>query len=291
MSTLYHYTSLQGLIGVITGKSVWASHCEYLNDSSEFIHALSFAKTVSGNIFMDDDYLEAFGWAVRDSLEHMVKHDVYVASFSENADLLSQWRGYCPQGAGVSIGFDSEILNTYCENQGYRLEKCIYDSEIQSSRIVDITSQCLEIFPKPSITRADYDALNSKEQVTFTLSERERTTYGQVKEEATAATDWLCEQVNECAPLIKHSGFHEESEWRIVARNPTENIQYRVSKSHIVPYLVLPLIRDYPEIIKEIYIGPNPNPHRCEKSVKQLLKSEAIEHVTTKISSIPFNSW
>ncbi|WP_305842239.1 DUF2971 domain-containing protein [Photobacterium leiognathi] len=291
MSTLYHYTSLQGLIGVITGKSVWASHCEYLNDSSEFIHALSFAKTVSGNIFMDDDYLEAFGWAVRDSLEHMIKHDIYVASFSENADLLSQWRGYCPQGSGVSIGFDSEILNAYCENQGYRLEKCIYDSEIQSSRIIDITKRCLDIFPQPSITREDYSSLGSKEQVVFTLNERERTTNGQDRDAAKAATDWLCEQVNECAPLIKHSGFHEESEWRIVAHNPTENIQYRVSKSHIVPYLVLPLIREYPEIIKEIYIGPNPNPHRCKKSVKQLLKSESIENVTTKISSIPFNSW
>ncbi|MEC6816983.1 DUF2971 domain-containing protein [Photobacterium toruni] len=291
MSTLYHYTSLQGLIGVITDKSVWASHCEYLNDSSEFIHALSFAKTVSGNIFMDDDYLEAFGWAVRDSLEHMVKHDIYVASFSENADLLSQWRGYCPQGAGVSIGFDLDILNAYCESHGYRLEKCIYNSKIQSSKIIDITNNCLDFFPQPSITRTDYDSLKSEDRVNFICDERERTTNGQAKEAAKKATNWLCEQVNECAPLIKHSGFHEESEWRIIARNPVENIQYRVSKSHIVPFLVLPLIREYPEIIKEIYIGPNPNSHRCEKSIKQLLKSEAIENVTIKISSIPFNSW
>ena len=32
---LYHYTSLEGLLGVINSKSIWASHCKYLNDSLE----------------------------------------------------------------------------------------------------------------------------------------------------------------------------------------------------------------------------------------------------------------
>ncbi|WP_394209370.1 DUF2971 domain-containing protein [Enterovibrio calviensis] len=291
MSTLYHYTSLQGLVGVITGKAIWASHCEFLNDSSEFRHALSFAKTVSSDIFMEDDYLEAFGWAVRDSLEHMVKHDIYVASFSENADLLSQWRGYCPQGAGVSIGFDQDLLSQFCDEHGFRLEKCIYDMEDQSKKIHDITNQCFELFPQPDLTRSDYDSLDSKKQVEFELSERVRTTEGDKSTKAKSATDWLCAQINECAPLIKHYGFHEESEWRIIVRNPSENIQYRISKSHIVPYLVLSIIKEKPDIIKEIYVGPNPDSSRCLKSIEQLLNGEGLFNVEKKVSSIPFNSW
>ena len=68
---LYHYTSLQGLIGIISNSSIWCSHCEYLNDSSEFNQAIDFAKIASGSIFMDDDYLASRGYAIRHAIENM----------------------------------------------------------------------------------------------------------------------------------------------------------------------------------------------------------------------------
>ena len=291
MKTLYHYTSLHGLIGIITGKSIWASHCEFLNDSSEFNHALSFAKGYSGNIYMKDDYLAAFGWAIRDGLQNMVKHKVFVSSFSEKNDLLSQWRGYCPQGAGVSIGFDYGLLRKYCEESGFRLEKCIYSVEDQQTLILDITNECLSQFPKPSVTRSSYDNLSSKERVDFAIKQHESTLNGVGKLKTEQILKKLCENINECAPIIKHSSFHEESEWRIVARNPAEDIKYRVSKSHIVPFLILPIIKEYPEIIRKICIGPNPNPNRCAKSIEQLLINEGLNEIEIDVSEIPFNSW
>jgi hypothetical protein len=35
---------------------------------------------------------------------------VYIASFSEHKDVLSQWRGYCGKGNGYSIGFMPPVL-------------------------------------------------------------------------------------------------------------------------------------------------------------------------------------
>ena len=35
--------------------------------------------------------------------------------FSEERDLLSQWRGYANDGAGFSVTFDKEKLDRYCE--------------------------------------------------------------------------------------------------------------------------------------------------------------------------------
>ncbi|GAF99954.1 unnamed protein product, partial [marine sediment metagenome] len=33
---VYHYTSLEGLIGIINSQRIWATDILYLNDASEF---------------------------------------------------------------------------------------------------------------------------------------------------------------------------------------------------------------------------------------------------------------
>ena len=288
---LYHYTSLTGLIGVINNKSIWASHCEFLNDSSEFHHALAFAKSYSNSIFMEDDYIAAFGWVVRDSLEKMQKHDVFVGSFSEKPDLLSQWRGYCPQGSGVCIGFDENKIQQFCEKYGYKLEKCIYETSAQEERILKYLHECLDKFPKPQLTRADYDALDAKGQVEHVLGYRVLIETGKYKELADSALSEFCEKINETAPLMKDFGFHEEAEWRIVSRNPSAKSEFRSSNSHIIPYIVLPLLEEFKDSIKEIMIGPNPGKSRCKNSVDHLLNSNGFNDVQLKVSTIPFNSW
>jgi hypothetical protein len=40
---LYHYTSQDGLIGMLNEKTIWASKIHYLNDSKEFALALELA--------------------------------------------------------------------------------------------------------------------------------------------------------------------------------------------------------------------------------------------------------
>lgn len=141
------------------------------------------------------------------------------------------------------------------------------------------------------MARGDYDKFSSKEQVDFEIEQHKSTLDGVGKLKKEKALKTLCENINECAPIIKHSSFHEELEWRIVARNPAKNIKYRVSKSHIVPFLILPIIKKYPEIIRKICIGPNPNPNRCAKSVEQLLTNEGLNNIEIEVSEIPFNSW
>src|SRR3974390_2152835 len=37
---LFHYTSLEGLIGIIEKRSIWATSILYLNDASEMIYSI-----------------------------------------------------------------------------------------------------------------------------------------------------------------------------------------------------------------------------------------------------------
>ncbi|MCA1326397.1 DUF2971 domain-containing protein [Herbaspirillum sp. alder98] len=292
MDTLYHYTSLNGITGILGSRSIWATHTSFLNDSSEFFHGLSFAKRIASQIFMEDDYLAAFGWAVRDGLQAVLADSLYVASFSAGGDVLSQWRGYCPVGAGVCLGFAVPQVQNFCDGKGYRLEKCIYEHEQQFHRVNSLVEKCFDMFPKPSITRAEYDSLDSKSQVDAHFNYQQMTSEGPGKQQAIEAVTWLCAEVAELVPLFKNEGFHEESEWRIVANKPQEMVKFRANSSCLAPYVELELLSNVAKsALREVIIGPNPNQRRCQLSVEMLLKSNGLTDVDVKVSPLPFTSW
>ncbi len=291
LQMLYHYTSLDGLIGIINGNSLWASHCKYLNDSTEYIHALNAPISLSNEIYMDDDYLSPFGFSMRKALDKMKHNDVYVSSFSEKPDLLSQWRGYCPPGRGVCIGFNSEILERFCIANGLNLNKCIYNREEQFQKMSALIQQCQAEFPKPYVSRQDYDAFDIKGRVEHELNYKQYVTEGDGKKQADTALNNLCNSINKLAPLFKDAGFHEESEWRITAENPTCSINFRAGISHLIPYITLSILSFSKDAIGEVIVGPNASSHNCASSVSMLLKSADFNDVNVRTSKIPFKSW
>ena len=148
------------------------------------------------------------------------------------------------------------------------------------------------MFPPLGISREEYDGLSSSEQCNFEISSRMDMDKEENRLSFKQAINKLFEQLNTYAPLMKHYGFHEETEWRIIANNPKEDvISYRPSNSHIIPYLILPILKRYPKILQEIYIGPSPEPYRCKASIQYLLTDRNLRDVKIKISKLPFTSW
>jgi len=90
---------------------------------------------------------------------------------------------------------------------------------------------------------------------------------------------------------MKDFGFHEEAEWRVVARNPTGDIHHRSANSHLVPYIQLPIIKHNVSAVKKIIVAPNPCYRRCALSIASLLKACNLESVEVEMSAIPFSSW
>jgi Protein of unknown function (DUF2971) len=140
-----------------------------------------------------------------------VAGEVFVASFSENPDLLSQWRAYTGGGAGFSIGFQTENILSRAVKQHFRLVKCIYDPSIQK-RIIKklLASVC-----------AHY--VRTRE---FTL--------------VSLRCALLMAGV---AAVLKHPSFAEEREWRIVSDymygHPFDNkiaTKWRPGHSTLIPY-------------------------------------------------------
>ena len=128
---IFHYTTAAGLDGILTKKVIFASNNDYLNDDMEILYgryllidAISarIAELKSVVIPDDRDFINAdvfqylakvplgklapwiFLHSLKRDIETYKEADYYVASFCEEPDLLSQWRGYTTQCGGYSIG-------------------------------------------------------------------------------------------------------------------------------------------------------------------------------------------
>jgi hypothetical protein len=258
-SLLYHYTTQAGLLGIIGKKTLWASSILHLNDAGEFRYALNIARTIAseeravGRNMTDFENTLAL---MRNVL------NVYVCSFSTEKDQLSQWRAYCRDGSGFSIGFDQTKLRELARGQDFTLDECTYDSnehEVSIRALFNtILERGMENFRKP-----------------------------QPKFLAGFMT---------VAPRMKHPSFAEEREWRLINRRLTANLRnteilYRPGKSFFVPYNEFYLGDNLDSLIREIVVGPSPHSELSVRTTMEYLFHRAVKGVKVEESKIPYRSW
>ncbi len=285
---LYHYTSQAGLLGIIQSRQLWATNLLFLNDSTELNYAL---KLIQKNITalkpelpssehhffdsMGEDF-ESINSSYAQSLD-----GIYICSFSENDNQLSQWRGYCPDAGGFSIGFDfRSSLHEVVKEQKFNLVKCVYDESSQELFVRKFLNEQLRNF--------------HQEQDVFKLSSK-------------AWNDFLT-----LAPVLKHPKFEEEREWRLVSEPMLfTGVNYRVGKSMLIPYVNInldnknekaPDLKRALSCISEIWVGPTPHPELSKISLENMLRSEKIfpldesagrpvQKCDVRISGIPYRTW
>jgi hypothetical protein len=107
--TLYHYTSGQGIFGIINSGELHCSNVNFLNDPSEQSYfqellVLVFKKSKECEKIYSTLFNDSFQQAVVDPFER------FVASFSKNADSLSMWNYYA-KGNGYSVIEENEDAN------------------------------------------------------------------------------------------------------------------------------------------------------------------------------------
>src|SRR6266496_504372 len=195
--TLYHYTSLAGLIGIIGGKSLWATHIAYLNDAAEIRYAVELLRGEIAKIAMAvSDTQRKCLMQLQDWLRHGFIHNhlLFASSFTEDGNLLSQWRAYCPPGKGLSLGFNPNELIEVADNQSFQLVQCLYKKDEQLSLLSEFLNTILATF-------GDLPPENNRHptQSYFGVFERHQ------------------DMLLKIAARIKHPAFSEEHEWRVVS--------------------------------------------------------------------------
>ena len=276
---LYHYTAQSGLMGIVKNKCIWATNIEYLNDSEEFALAVKLMRAeidVSRKACSDPKLLPFLDNAAEmvDLIQSVTS--VYVSSFTENGDLLSQWRGYAPRGNGFSIGFDYENLKASIEGQGYFIAPCIYDESTQRQLVRESIRDLMEHLLDGITKWGSYDPTDDY--------------YG-------LAYSNFYSSFCHSAPLIKHVSFSEEREWRAVSQHgfktrDLDKIGYREGVSMVTPYRVINLGSESSSLpISEIIVGPTPHKGLSAQSVSMFMKAAGINRCVVKLSAIPYRGW
>jgi hypothetical protein len=275
--TLFHYTSIEGLMGVVNSKSLWASEVRYLNDAAELHHFGSLAnqqilQAQSTNQNSDErEILSQFGEWLKERLSSGPL--VFVSSLTENGNLLSQWRGYCSHGKGVSLGFNPIELAKAAKESHFSLGRCVYEPERQNEVVAEVISIALKG------AMASGPALPSVSHPTQSYH---------------SVFNALCGEILRIASLLKHPAFSEESEWRAVSpafsNYVSAPICYRNGKSMLVPYIHFKLPTHNQLLnVPEIVVGPTPTPNLSLNSISQYI-SKNTSNSPTRVSAclIPY---
>ncbi len=312
-SQLFHYTTAAGLMGILgspqnKGLSLWATDIRYLNDTSEFQLGLKLGREVMGELLVaeTDNTRKKVLQCIQEDIEK-INDPVFVVSFSERDDTLSQWRAYGGE-SGYSLGWDFDALKAQAnQNQKpyqWLLAKCIYDQEAQRKAMTGILMHHLEqCFCPDGMLHCLLDLRpDLTEEMQFN-----------------AVILAMRSVIRRYAATFKHKGFQEENEWRLISPWPlkfddamienllealpaihpkvyqAQGIKYRPGRSGIVPYVEFSLSaqNDTNSLLASITVGPNQHPILAKDATYSLCMSKnvLIDPARIHSSGIPYRSW
>lgn len=276
---LYHYTTLDGFLGILGSGSLWASECRYLNDSREYQHGREvFDGVLRRREKNSKGRAREFFSGYRRMPDFLGSSRTLVVSLSQDGDILSQWRAY-GGAAGCSIGFSVEaLIRCLGDRLEWGLVKCVYDQDEQTGLVDRCVQAALDDWrsPKPNSV---VDPQSGVETFVVRLS----------------STMLLRMVGSVLPPAFKAQEFHEEKEWRIVRLEKSlENLRFRTCNSRIIPFLPFSLTNcdgvAAPDLVREVIIGPNPHPALMMESVKLVLEKYRLGGRVIS-SCVPFRSW
>lgn len=206
----------------------WFSKWNCLNDPTEFrlIHGYieewinkhkkdceGFCNTISTynawENYVKSDITEDWGL-----FRH--EYDVFVASFTQDDDLLNMWNAYAAESDGYSITFDSCPFNESNDNYEIQYASVIY-CESEHRRIVNDLMELLREAYESNEVKAEGN--EDRDLIICTL-------FGEI--------------VSQIGGCLKHHSYKEEKEIRAIIRLTPQGralIRYRASSGAIIPYV------------------------------------------------------
>lgn len=315
-SELFHYTNISAFENIYNTRKLWATHYQDLNDTTEFtrfrlkVHqfilpmirdifdrkirrdanfAIDINRHAGIDVVVDKEAENILSKVHNSTFGKEMYKQTFVCSFCAHTQpyeakdgLLSQWRGY-GEGGGVAIVLDTAEVEKMLAQEYERfqinnistLTTVIYDNDSNDLIIKQKFDNVFKHFPKilaeiyPENGFCDPNALQS-----YFEAMHDHFLFGSIR--------------------VKHNGFHEENEIRLVMPTttkdsysydprdpkPLKQIRYRQKGSCEVRYIELFGYVQLP--IKRIIVGPSRIQNvNCQK-IKDIVET-SIEVVKSDI--------
>ncbi|KAB1661366.1 DUF2971 domain-containing protein [Pseudoclavibacter sp. CFCC 13796] len=286
---IYHYTSIEGLLGILSSCALWASDPLYLNDAQELIHGANLIRSLIDPDGAPSDRskgalastpIEALKrlrseidtrYPTSGEVQTFHEDEIYLVSFTEVQDSLDMWRGYAP-GRGFCIGFD----------EGTLLQACNVQSDEEAF-------ETFHLAPRESLSlwQSHIGLDHSIVRVSYAESEF----MDEIQRVCSQIKPAYIPRLSTSLAAIKDPAFKSEQEVRLIV-NPTGDlsprISLRTSPTNLVPYIPL----EFPHAaIKSIMVGPGPYAERSRRSLEAYF-SDGMRgewsHVDLRLSSVPY---
>ena len=318
MSCLYHYCSNMKCFNILGTHSLRMSDIRksnYYNELCMFYPDIFDAvlKEYDKNPFpfffkneSDKNAIIALIYESQDIWEHRFAEGEFtnfVVCFSEECNLLSQWRGYADNGQGCNIGLSIDQLKAYCTSMkgAFRLEKVRYIDEKkridilqeESQEILDVLKG-LRVWIVENMTKNDSDP-DTEGLIGFNF-------------------DGMLESIFIDSLIYKADYFSEEKEWRLFFSNHTyknpdwvcgdskkllgpkgfsqtidilrNKIHYQITERDIVPYFILEFSSFISNPVSELWIGPKSL--IMKEDIELYMRMNGYEKVQIKFSNISY---
>ncbi|PHS65451.1 MAG: hypothetical protein COB09_06765 [Thalassobium sp.] len=261
----YHYTDINGLYSILLNKKLWLTDSRFLNDHTEGTEIFSYLEKAFEKLGVNGSDLKL---TMKKFSDLSIGIDSYTTSFSTEADLLSQWRGYCPSSGGYCLGFKSLDRNQF---------EVLGDGTSLTQWLID---------PQPCIYLED-----KKIQLANIIANTLLEWLGGNESKDHLKYQFMM-QFHNMKMLYKSSHFKEESEARVIVNVHNDQMaipMFRTKSNLVVPYLNLIF---QPRIIKEIIIGPSSKKELAKLGLQIFLKSLGPDfaHINIRHSSIPYRN-
>lgn len=246
--SLYHYTNLNALIGILKSECIvlWATNAAYLNDPTELKQGIKIVNELEKTNFQFDDF-----------------KNIYLTSFSNNADSLVMWSQYGAKGNGCCIGISSRSIG----NSYGQFCKCSYGREETENHLKN-TMNLID----NGITTAIGLPQPSDE-----IIREQRKLSRQLFLQTTCV-------------MSKDIAYKHENETRAFVEVPPQHythVQFRLVDNRIVPYVQIQLDKS---ALTQIVIGPTLNADITERSIRQMLEIRGydLSKISIESSKVPF---
>lgn len=316
---LWHYTTAEGLKGILSDQTLWATDYRYLNDTLEFnysktlIHQALLPKAIhiikerckvdpeaKRITEMHGGYQNTAGLELADALEipfesMLLNEKPFVLSFckvpvndsfEQKNGLLSQWRGYGKDG-GYAIIFDANELISE-----FKIETNSFYHGIAAHRPI--------VYDTINLVETDDMKKYLDLICEFILEFFELRISGK----GPPSPDKIVGPLFGCMAFIKHKGFEEEKEYRFCVmphckewqngpyfeidnKKSFKEIKIRDNDGALVPYIRL-FEKSKKLAIKRICVGPHREKESRVKAIETYLSGIGLDKIEVFCSDIPY---
>jgi hypothetical protein len=274
--TLYHYTSINGLEGILKGKQFWVSQFDFLNDRTELYYTYDLCKNIIFEMANKDLKANALILKFLNPYLFEMDEQLYILSLTTNRDSNLLWSNYSNNdGYNIAIDYQRCVEEFKRSEEGKKYiitcNKVVYDKSYQEKLLRRLIGGIFKLVEYYKITD------ETKE----------------IPQGFKACISTISSSITLLASFFKDTAFSQEEEVRVAffmdPDHPAEK-DFKISNGSFIPFIKMPFSTSG-KIIKGVTIGPKNKMDIAEKGMELFLKANGYDYINNNAvirSRIPY---